>query len=128
MHWIELDPTFDAATCFVAVTPDGEIAGAVMTHSRWEGDPGVAWIDELAVLRPWRRKGLGLALLHSVFRAYYDRGKYKVGLGVDGESLTGATKLYEQAGMRAFHQIDAYAKVLRPGQDLSTHSLEEQEA
>jgi mycothiol synthase len=128
MHWIELDPTFDPATCFVAVARgrggEDEIVGVIMTHSEWEGDPGVAWIDELAVLQPWRRQGIGLALLHSVFRAYYDRGKYRVGLGVDGDSLTGATLLYERAGMHVFHQTDAYEKVLRPGENLSTESLE----
>lgn len=127
MHWIDEDPTFDSATCFVAVVPGQggeEIVGAAMTHSEWEGDPGVAWIDELAVLRPWRRQGIGLALLHRVFRAYHDRGKYRVGLGVDGDSLTGATLLYERAGMHVFHRTDAYEKVLRPGENLSTESLE----
>ncbi len=46
----------------------------------------------------WR--GLGLALLQHTFRAYYQQGKDKVALGVDAESLTGATRLYEKAGMK----------------------------
>lgn len=127
MHWIEQDPTFDPTTCFVAVIQGNgeEIVGAAMTHPEWEGDPTIAWIDELAVLRRWRRKGIGRALLHRVFRAYHGRGKYRVGLGVDGGSLTGATRLYEQAGMRVFQQTDAYEKVLRPGEELSTHALED---
>lgn len=95
-----------------------------MSRPEFEKDPSIAWIDELAVLRPWRRKGIGLALLHQVFGEFYRRGKHKVGLGVDGDSLTGATRLYKKAGMRVFRQTDAYEKVLRPGKDLSTQSLE----
>ena len=51
--------------------------------------------------------------------------KFKVGLGVDGASLTGATRLYEKAGMHIFRQFDAYEKDLRPGEDLSTQALSE---
>ena len=84
-----------------------------------------SWIDELGVLRPWRRQGIALALLLHVFGEFYRRDRYKVGLGVDGQSLTGATRLYEKAGMYIFRQLDAYEKVLRPGQDLSTKALED---
>jgi ribosomal protein S18 acetylase RimI-like enzyme len=126
-HWIESDPAFDPSVCFLAVTngPDGgEIVGALLARLEWEGDPSIAWIDELGVLRPWRRKGIGLALLHQVEGEFHRRGRYKVGLGVDGDSLTGATRLYEQAGMRVFRRTAAYEKVLRPGKDLSVQSLE----
>jgi GNAT superfamily N-acetyltransferase len=95
-----------------------------MARPEWEEDPTIAWIDELGVLRPWRRKGIGLALLHQVFGAFHRRGKYRVGLGVDGGSLTGATRLYEQAGMHVFRQMDAYEKDLRSGKDISTQTLE----
>jgi len=134
-HWIENDPTFDPSLCFLAVEEEGgrekgergvrgeQIVGALMARPEWEVDPTVAWIDELAVLRPWRRKGIALALLHQSFGEFHRRGKYKAGLAVDGESLTGATRLYEKAGMHVFQQRDAYEKVLRPGKDLSTRKL-----
>lgn len=127
-HWITEDPKFDPAVCFLAVTHNtcGEqVVGALMARQEWEVDPSVAWIDELGVLRSWRRKGIGLALLQHAFGEFYGRGRYRVGLGVDGGSLTGATRLYERAGMRVFRQIDAYEKVLRPGEDLSTQTMEE---
>lgn len=127
-HWIEEDSTFDPAVCFLAVIGDAsdeQVVGALMARPEWEKDPDIAWIDQLGVLRPWRRQGIGLALLHQGFGEFYRRGKYKVGLGVDGDSLSGATRLYEKAGMHAFRQIDAYEKVLRPGVELSTQSLEE---
>ena len=124
-HWIEEDDKFDPSVCFLAVTGADDFVGVLMARPEWEGDPGFAWIDELGVLRPWRRKGIGLALLRQSFGEFHRRGRYKVGLGVDGESLTGALDLYEKAGMRVFQQRDAYEKVLRPGVDLSTRSLEE---
>jgi mycothiol synthase len=127
MHWIDGDKSFDPSVCYLAIADgaQGEEAVAVlMSRSEWEEDPSIAWVDELGVLRPWRRKGIALALLQHAFDQYHKRGKYKVGLGVDGQSLTGATRLYERAGMRVMRQFDAYEKVLRPGEDLSTQELE----
>jgi mycothiol synthase len=123
LHWIEEDEKFDPSVCYLAVTSDDEIVGALMARLEWEGDASVAWIDELGVLRPWRRKGIARALLLQCFGAFHRQGRYKVGLGVDGDSLTGATRLYERTGMRVFQQRDAYEKVLRPGVDLSTQAL-----
>jgi mycothiol synthase len=126
MHWIEADAGFDPTVCFLAVTDGDEgekVVAALTSRSEWEEDPTIAWIDELGVLRPWRRKGIARALLLHVFGEYHRRGKLRVGLGVDGKSLTGATSLYEQVGMKIMHQFDAYEKVLRPGEDLSTQEL-----
>ena len=48
-----------------------------------------------------------------------------MGLGVDAQSLTGATRLYEKAGMHVDRQYANYEKELRPGEDLGTQSLKE---
>lgn len=61
--------------------------------------PNGGWVRTLGVRRTARKKGLGLALLYQIFQWCYARGKLRVGLGVDAESLTGATRLYERAGM-----------------------------
>ena len=53
----------------------------------------------------------------------YRRGRHAVGLGVDASSLTGATRLYERAGMRVVRQFNSYAKVLRPGIELGTETV-----
>jgi ribosomal protein S18 acetylase RimI-like enzyme len=94
-----------------------------------EGEPGAAilcsisdgmgWIDTLAVRRPWRRRGLGFALLRHAFRKLYGRGIRRVALGVDAESPTGATRLYERAGMRIGQQYAIYSKELRAGVELT---------
>jgi mycothiol synthase len=42
-----------------------------------------------------------------------------VELGVDSQNLTGATRLYEKAGMQIKRQYDQYEIELRPGRELS---------
>ena len=84
------------------------------------------WVDTLGVRRPWRKHGLGLALLHHAFGEFYRRGTREVGLGVDAQSLTGATRLYERAGMHPLVHYDSYEKELRPGVELSVQSLDEE--
>jgi ribosomal protein S18 acetylase RimI-like enzyme len=88
-------------------------------------DKELGWVDTLGVRRPWRKHGLGLALLRHSFSEYYQRGFRKVGLGVDASSLTGAVRLYEKAGMHVHRQYDRYEKVLRDGVELATVELEE---
>jgi mycothiol synthase len=101
---------FDPGLWFLAVEGD-QIAGACLCFNySFEG-----WVDELGVRRPWRRKGLGLALLRHSFSQFYRRGQSRVALGVDSQNTTGATRLYERAGMRVARQYDSYQKVLRPG-------------
>jgi GNAT superfamily N-acetyltransferase len=77
----------------------------------------------LGVRRPWRKRGLGLALLYHAFGELRRRGCARVGLGVDGQSLTGATRLYEKAGMRAVTRSITFEKELRPGHDLATRTV-----
>lgn len=74
------------------------------------GEMGI--IDELGVRRNWRKHGLGQALLFHSFGEFVRRGKRKAHLSVDAESLTGATRLYERAGMHVTIHHDLYQKVL----------------
>jgi mycothiol synthase len=106
---------FDPTLWFIAMASD-EIAG--VAHARMNGDMG--FIDELSVRQPWRRLGVGMALLHEEFAAFYRRGIITVGLGVDAGSQTGATQLYERAGMRVYSEWDVYEKVLRTAMDART--------
>jgi ribosomal protein S18 acetylase RimI-like enzyme len=56
-----------------------------------------------------------MALLRHSFDAFHRRGTERVDLVVDSESPTGATRLYEQAGMRVSQHYAAFEKVLREG-------------
>jgi mycothiol synthase len=107
-HW-HMENHFDP-TCWFVAEDDAEIAGIAICSSEREGRPGVGWVDTLAVRRPWRRRGLGLALLLHSFREFRSRGRERVGLGVDGENTTGAVRLYERAGMHVARRSDTYER------------------
>jgi len=85
----------------------------------------MGWVSTLGVRRPWRKKGLALALLHHSFGEFYRCGKTKVGLGVDSGSLTGALDLYKKAGMSVYSQFDKYEKEIRAGEEISLQSIKE---
>jgi len=121
-HWIEEDPTHDPSLWLLAES-DGRIAGMSLCSLEAEGDPERGWCHTLGVRREWRRKGLGLALLTESFGELHRRGKRGVGLGVDASSLTGATRLYEKAGMYVARQSDTYELLLRNGEDLAGRDL-----
>jgi mycothiol synthase len=118
------DESSDPTLMFLAV--DGqEIAGINLCRPHAFDDPEMGWVGTLGVRRPWRKRGLGLALLRHSFNEFYRRGKRKVGLGVDAQNLTGALRLYESAGMHVHQTYDLYEKELRPGMEISVESLSE---
>ncbi|MBL0389099.1 GNAT family N-acetyltransferase [Tumebacillus sp. ITR2] len=73
---------------------------------------GSAWITSVSVHPDLRGKGLGLAILHYIFGVYYRRGITRAWLAVDSENSTGATSLYERAGMRPVKVHNRFEKVL----------------
>jgi GNAT superfamily N-acetyltransferase len=98
---------FDPALWWVAW--DGEKAvGGLIAYDH--GDLG--WIKGLGVLGPWRRRGLGGALLAHALAAFLARGQLRVELGVDAEGETRPLRLYERAGMRASAAYELYARSL----------------
>jgi mycothiol synthase len=99
-------------TLWWLVDDDGELAGLSLNAWHFSGDPQFGWIGVLGVRPPWRKRGLGTALLRHSFRDFRNRGATRVGLGVDAENTTGAVRLYERAGMRAIRRDDTYEKTL----------------
>jgi mycothiol synthase len=106
---------FDPSLWFLA-TQGEKIVGASLCHNY----PNEGWVNQLGVRRPWRRKGLGLALLQHSLREFHRRGQHRVSLDVDSQNTSGATRLYERAGMHAVRQFDSYQKVLRRGKEPGT--------
>lgn len=90
-----------------------DVAGVALC--RYRG--GMGWVGGLGVRRPWRKQGLGMALLLHSFQEFHRRGQRTVGLGVDASNPTGATRLYERAGMYVKNEYVCYEKELRPGRD-----------
>ena len=106
-HFLMTGDTFDPNQWFLAM--DGDRIAAVALCPEY---PHLGWIRQFAVARDYRRRGLGLALLHHVFRALRAIGKKSVGLGVDSYNRSNARALYERAGMHLRHEYIAYEKVV----------------
>lgn len=108
LHWTVERPGFDPGLWLLAV--DGErIAGIVLCRIH-EEDPATGWVTILGVRRAWRRRGLGEALLRAGFAELARRGCRRAVLGVDAQSLTGAHRLYERAGMHVAARFDVYER------------------
>ena len=122
-HWASA-PSHDPALWWVAVA-GGEIVGFNLCDAASEGDEEVGHVATLGVLREHRRAGLGRALLLTAFNAFFDRGKRGASLGVDADSLTGATRLYESVGMRSGAKYGTWETEIRPGVDLATADVSE---
>jgi mycothiol synthase len=122
-HFMKSDGQ-DPNLWFLAMDGD-QIAGVNLSRLESYDDVDVSWVNILGVRRPWRKHGLGLALLQHSFGEFYKRGKHAAGLGVDAQNLTGALKLYEKAGMSVHRVYDTYEKTIRGGREISVESLEE---
>jgi mycothiol synthase len=106
-HRVE-SPDFDPTVWWIVRDGD-EIAGVL------RGEPqrfDAGWVGALGVRKKWRKRGLGLALLHHAFGEFHRRGETKVALGVDAQNPTGATRLYERAGMHVTYEAVAFQKDL----------------
>ncbi|HEX2992993.1 MAG TPA: GNAT family N-acetyltransferase [Anaerolineales bacterium] len=107
------DPEFDPSLWKIAW--DGEqVAGVSLNRYRM----GIGWIRTLGVRRPWRKRGLGEALLLHSFGEFYRRGTRTIGLGVDAQNPTGATRLYQKVGMYAASEFITFEKELRAGREI----------
>lgn len=103
---------FDPSLWMVAWDGD-EIAGFSQNRYR----QGMGWVGTIGVRRSWRNKGLGIALLRHTFGEFYKRGTTTIGLGVDSANLTGATRVYERAGMHVASEHALYEKELQAGRN-----------
>jgi mycothiol synthase len=103
-----LRENFDPTLWFL-VEDGGELAAVAFCREH-EGEQGLGWVQVLGVRKPWRRRGLARALLLHCFHEFRRRGFHAAALGVDADSLTGANRLYESAGMRVVRRSDVYEK------------------
>ena len=107
-RWLEehtANPAYDPSLWLLA--RDGGTPVGALTASA--GDDG-GWVDWLAVLASHRGRGVGLALLRRSFHMLARRGLRRVILNVDAENVTGATAVYERAGMRVVNRWDLWER------------------
>ena len=70
------------------------------------------YVARVSVRRPWRRRGLARALLAGSLVAAREAGFTSASLGVDTDSPTGATALYESLGFVPEKTFTTYRKPL----------------
>jgi mycothiol synthase len=100
---------FDPSLWFVALDGD-ELVGAATCTVGPAQDVEAGEVSLLGVRRAWRRRGVALALLHTAFGELHRRGVPRAQLGVDSASPTGATRLYERAGMHEIRSWEVWEK------------------
>jgi mycothiol synthase len=107
------DPKWDPSLFVVAWDGD-EIAGGVFNEinatENEAFDRKRGWLASVFVRRPWRRRGLGRALVARSLVVFRERGMTSAGLGVDAANPTGALRLYEEAGFEPEFRSTAYRK------------------
>jgi mycothiol synthase len=116
------NPVNDLSVWFVA-EENGEIGGVCLCKPRTAETEDYGFVMTLGVIRTWRKRGVGTALLQTAFLEMYRRGKKAVQLSVDSENLTGAVKLYKRAGMYVLRERKSFEKELRSGKELGTVAL-----
>lgn len=116
-HWRFNDFSYKPDLWLVAWHGD-EVAGSAICRPFGPDIPDLAWVGTLSVRRPYRKTGLGSALLRQSFYIFQQQGFKQAGLGVDAENKTNALALYERAGMNVHKRFVNYRKVLRGNPEL----------
>jgi mycothiol synthase len=120
LRWLEDKKHFQPELWQVAWDiSSGDVAGNVLTFIDREENGKYhrlrGYTEGIAVGRRWRRRGLARALIAKSLRAQKAAGMTESALGVDSESLTGATRVYEDCGFRVLRTHRLYRKDLGEG-------------
>lgn len=91
---LEMDEHDAAAKHWVALNADGRVVGTARVVVK---DDGTWKIGRVAVLKPWRGKGVGAAVMREIMRAAFAAGAP----GAYLESQTHAKSFYEKLGFVA---------------------------
>jgi ribosomal protein S18 acetylase RimI-like enzyme len=127
-HWLHYvsQPFFRPDLTVVAEdAATGEVAGfcTIVVNGEENKRIGIqrGWIDILGVRRPWRKRGLGTALLLKCLRDLRGNGLVQAALGCDSENVTGATRIYDRVGFAVAKTRAAFSKAMRGANDGNTN-------
>ena len=105
-------PDLDTSLWVVAWDGD-QIAGHVISTSDEEG-AHTPWV---ATCRPWRRRGLGKALMTRLLQRCQERGIQQADIGTVAENPGKSVHLYESVGYQVVERMPRYRKLM-PASDL----------
>ncbi|MGD8624272.1 MAG: GNAT family N-acetyltransferase [Anaerolineae bacterium] len=117
LHWLE-QPNFRPELCVLAEEEGGgQVVGIGLNKidPKWIAKTGrqEGYINTLAVLRPYRGRGLGTALLAQSLRTLRQAGMSAAHLTSDAENLTGAMRIYQGVGFAPRKTFIVYRKTMR---------------
>ncbi|EFH81144.1 GCN5-related N-acetyltransferase [Ktedonobacter racemifer DSM 44963] len=98
-------PNLDTSLWVVAWDGD-QIAGLVLSTSDEEG-AHTPWV---ATLRPWRRRGLGKALMTRMLQRCQEHGITQADIGTRAENPGKSVHLYESVGYQVVQRMPRYRK------------------
>jgi mycothiol synthase len=85
---------------------DGGVVGWIWVSMSGIAVPGMAWICDIVVDPPFRRQGIGGAIIAAAERELVELGEARLGLNVYGHNAT-AIRLYERLGFDVIRQVRA---------------------
>jgi mycothiol synthase len=113
-HWLFNNPHYNSELNLIAVAPDGTFAAFCLGYINWEENlrsgHNEGWIKLLGTRRGFRRLGLGKAVLLAQMAQLKAAGIEQVKLGVDAQSVTSATQLYQSVGFQPIKTWLSYVK------------------
>jgi mycothiol synthase len=86
---------------------DRALAGYLLTYRH--ADPSRAYVGELGVRAPWRRRGLASSLLATALDAAAKAGRKEIALTVDADNPSSAVGLYQRVGFRFESRTATYS-------------------
>jgi ribosomal protein S18 acetylase RimI-like enzyme len=104
-------PWYGEQTAWIAIQnnlPLGYIVAGTDKELNREKNAKHGWINDIAVLKPFRRQKIGTRLLQTAMQHLRNIGMQDALLYVDDQNVTGAKKLYEAIGFKLFHTYVAY--------------------
>ncbi|NKQ35218.1 MAG: GNAT family N-acetyltransferase [Chloroflexi bacterium] len=110
-------PDFRGDLSQLALDGDGRVIGfclcSVSEERNAQTGKREGVMDEIGVIRGWRKRGIASALIVAAMRAFREAGLEYAKLGVDTENPTGALRLYENLGFYSVRRSIAFHKELR---------------
>lgn len=95
---------------------DEQVAGMVLNfldeQENEEFNRLRGYTEDIAVLKPFRRRGLAKALISKSMKMFKEMGMEETALGVDTDNQTGALELYQSLGYETERKMTVYRKQL----------------
>lgn len=114
--WLK-NPHYKADLNWVAIAPDGTFAAFCIGYINQEENARTGkkegWIKLLGTRRGFRKLGLGKAILLTCMKQLQAANIEQVKLGVDAQSLTSATRLYEAVGFNKVNTWLSYVEKIQ---------------